>query len=153
MPRTAVKQGRRMDAQILLVGDSSVAHTIMREALEDAGYTVSHVSGSKIALALLRVCPQSMVVLLGTRCGTELLEAAEREPSVGRHAFVLVTALWDLIPDSWRDLARRLHIPIVPKPFRIEDLLASVEQASDHMRDLRAHTQYAHLSEAAGGAH
>jgi CheY-like chemotaxis protein len=102
----------------------------MRQILEEAGHEVSHVPTGVAALARLRTHPNPHVVLLGTRVGTDLLDVAEREAAIGRHAFVLVTALWDMLPAEWRDAVHRLHLPVVPKPFRLDELLGSVIQAA-----------------------
>jgi DNA-binding NtrC family response regulator len=119
-----------MRTQVILVGEWLDLQDVLQQLLEDEGYAVAHIQRVTMALAVLRATPYRKVVLLGTRCGTGLLEAALEEPGVSRHAFVLVTALADCLPPYWRDLAERLHTPIVAKPFRLSDIVDAVAQAA-----------------------
>jgi CheY-like chemotaxis protein len=102
----------------------------MRQLLEGAGHEVADAPTGTDALRLLRKHPARLVVLMGTEVGTELLDVAVREAEIGRHAFVLVTALWDMLPAAWQEAVHRWHLPVVPKPFRQDELLGTVAEVA-----------------------
>jgi DNA-binding NtrC family response regulator len=119
-----------MRTEVLLLGETSDLHALLDDAMREAGFNVKQVATCQAALPLLRTSPTRLVVLMGTRCGMGLLEAAEYDALVGRHGFVLVTALWDMLPAPWHNLTCRLQVPVVPKPFDLHHLLATVAQAA-----------------------
>jgi hypothetical protein len=58
------------------------------------------------------------------------LDVAEQDPRIGRHAFVVEAAPAELLPPEVRLLLIRRHIPVLAKPFELDDVLAAVEQAT-----------------------
>jgi hypothetical protein len=63
-----------------------------------------------------------------------------------RHRYVLVTALWDMLPPDYVALLRRLAVPVVPKPFNLEELLKAVAGAAARLEravEGREHTAHA----------
>jgi CheY-like chemotaxis protein len=120
----------------------------MRFILEDAGYEVCEAPDGKPALAQLAASPQGMVVLLDLQMpgmdGVAVLYAlTKNEQLAGRHAFILVTAQSHqdehgqqiLRPDVAR-LLIRLSIPVLFKPFDIDELVETVREAEHWLTPL-----------------
>jgi CheY-like chemotaxis protein len=103
---------------------------LVRLVLEDDGYAVLEATNAATALTNLRTSPEAMVAIFGMTQGTTLLQTAVEDPSVGRHAFVLLTATPELLTPLWRVLLTSLDVPIVAKPFALDTLLAAVADAA-----------------------
>jgi two-component system chemotaxis response regulator CheY len=119
---------------VLIVDDDQAIREVLREALEEAGYTVSEAPNGLDGLTALRAAPGSCVVLLDQVMpylnGLGVLRALQTEPEVARrHAFLLLTA------------RSRLSLPVLGeqpafflsqmrKPFDIDQLLERVDQAA-----------------------
>jgi hypothetical protein len=76
-----------------------------------------------------------MIVLFCTRVGSSLLQAAVDEPSLRRHAYVLLTATPEFLTPLWRVLLSALDVPVVAKPFTLGTLLATVADAATRLGD------------------
>lgn len=123
---------------ILVADDDDVTRDTLRDILEDAGYqTILEAPDGAHALDILRASPQRLVVLLDWLmphgAGSDVLLArASDTPSVGRHAYIVLTAdarvsqtaidALHLPPDMWVTLLR--------KPFSLDDVLQSVDAAA-----------------------
>jgi CheY-like chemotaxis protein len=119
-----------MRTQVLLMDDVSAIRALLRDILQEEGYPVVQALNGAAALTVLRTSMERMVVLLSTRNGLAVMEAALQEPAVDRHAFVLVTALADDLPLPWRQLVDILGVAVVPKPFALTTLLETVAHAA-----------------------
>jgi DNA-binding NtrC family response regulator len=115
---------------VLLVDHQPDMRRLVRDILEDDGYTVVETRDTPTALDALRNSPDAMVGIFGMTMGTSLLQAAVEEASVRRHAFVLLTATPELLTPLWRVLLAALDVPVVAKPFAIDTLLATVADAT-----------------------
>jgi CheY-like chemotaxis protein len=108
---------------VLVVDNDRYTRTLLRELLEDAGYTVLCVHNGQAALAVLERAKAPMVVLLNEHMpgvsGSEVVAAAR--PS--GHQFILLTA-------APEEAVAAGQVPVVSKPFRIEVLLDAVAQAA-----------------------
>lgn len=123
--------------QVLVVDDDQDIRATLRTLLKDEGYLVMEATGGVEALALLRTDPPPLVVLLDYNMprmdGGQVLRSLEAEgPPPTRHRFLLLTARRTL-PISLRPTLDRLAIPVIHKPFDIDDLLARVERAADDL--------------------
>lgn len=121
--------------RILVVDDDFEIRETLRFALEDAGYAVSLAASGEDALAAVRASTDPLVVLLDRIMphpdGEAVLEAVQSERRLAeRHAYVLVTASPGRISPQFADVLSSLNAPIVEKPFDVEQLLATVAQAS-----------------------
>jgi CheY-like chemotaxis protein len=81
------------------------------------------------------------VVLLDLRMpemdGAAVLRYVEATPDLASyHAFILVTATYRLVPRMLADIPRYLHIPILRKPFDLDDLLATVRRMDKRLHDV-----------------
>jgi hypothetical protein len=113
-----------------MVGDWPDVQFLLHKALVDAHYEVACVRTCREAEEVLQVCPERKVVLICSRTGTRLLETAEHDPRIGRHAFVLEAEVADLLPPEERLLIMRQQLPVLAKPFDLDDVLAAVERAA-----------------------
>jgi two-component system, NtrC family, response regulator AtoC len=118
----------------LIVDDDEGIRETLATILDDEGYVVLEARDGLEALALLRVFPHALVVLLDLwmpRLGGEDVLAAVAADSalVSRHAFVLVTANLATASPELQHLLAALAVPVVRKPFDIDVLLSAIAVA------------------------
>ena len=124
---------------VCIVDDDEDIRLALRLLLEDAGYTVSEAADGRAALELLRASAARAVVLLDMvmpgGSGLDVLRAVAADTELStKHAFALVTATAHVRDAEARRLLRRLHVPIVAKPFDIDHLHDVVVRAADRVR-------------------
>jgi CheY-like chemotaxis protein len=118
--------------QVLIVGEVRSVRVLLRRVLEEEGYAVVEAPDGGVAREMLRRSPEPMVALLNTSVGGDgvgMLRAAAAEPALGRHAFVLVTANAEGLSPLWRQLVGELAVAVVAKPFDLDTLLHTVDEA------------------------
>lgn len=125
--------------QVCIVDDDEDIRHSLRLLFEDAGYPVSEAADGQAALDLLRATDECTVVLLDMvmpgGSGLDVLRAAAANDALTtKHAFVLVTATPNVRDIEARRLLRRLRVPVVAKPFDIDELHEVVMQAADRVR-------------------
>ncbi len=130
-----------MGTAVLVVDDDDGIRESLRWLLQDEGYVVYDAPDGKPALERLREHPEGMVVLLDVNMpgmdGLEVLRAVEADaPLATRHAYLVVTARDRTLPLAIAQQLTRLHIPLIAKPFDLEELLAAVTAAA-----ARLHTE------------
>jgi DNA-binding NtrC family response regulator len=118
-----------MSATILLLEDDAVLQDLLREVLQDEGYTV--VAAESLA-ELLRVVPQHVDLLITDLLvdfQTVGLNAIEQIRQVTRPELpaLICTAAQKQI-ESLQPEIERLHARILEKPFTIDDLVSSVNR-------------------------
>ena len=128
--------GALMARNVLIVDDDGDTRLALRMMLEDAGYAVDESGDGGDALARLRARSGGVVVLLDYRMpgldGAAVLAALD-EGAADRHVFLLMTASPQRVaPDLAIQLAR-LDVPVVAKPFEMDELLATVARAADRL--------------------
>ena len=123
--------------QVLLINDEPAIQRLEQVVLEDEGFEVIKAPNGLVALRRLSMSNVPLVVVMSTRVpyvgALGVLDAAEHEPALGRHAYVLVTALSDGLPASLRALVRRLDVQVVRKPFLVEEFVSAVRIAVSHL--------------------
>lgn len=125
--------------QVVLVDDRDDIRALVRDVLEDDGYTVAETPDATTALAILRTSPDTLVVLFGMAPGATLLPMALNEPTVRRHAFVLLTAYPEGLTPEWRELLSALEVPVVAKPFALATLRGAVAAAAARVSRRNGH--------------
>jgi CheY-like chemotaxis protein len=137
-----------MRTSVLVVDDDSDFRRVMRTILEDAGFTVFEASNGTAALAQLAQLAQladgayGMVVLLDLLMpginGLDVLHAlAQDEQLATRHAFTVVTATdTRALPVEVLRLLIQLDVPLLEKPFHIDDLLEVIGAAKQRLTPL-----------------
>jgi CheY-like chemotaxis protein len=116
---------------VLVVDDDAGIRETMRLMLEGASYAVTEAHDGVEALERLRAGAARYVVLLDYTLphldGPTLLRTLEADPALaGHHAAALVSARREVDEPELRDLCARLGVPILPKPFEMDELLDTV---------------------------
>lgn len=116
---------------MLFVDDDEDLRAVMRILLDEEGYEFHGAGSIADASELLRTTTPDVLVLdmvLGFGSGTTILDelATRPDPPVT----VLISGLVDLIPIAML----YGNLPIVPKPFEIEHLMAAIDMAIDKNR-------------------
>jgi CheY-like chemotaxis protein len=137
----------------LIAEDDLDTREILRVVLEENGYAVADVEDGSQALAALQTSTVPMVVLLDLDLprldGVGVLEAiAQDTRQLARHAYIVLTALVRHRFQAAEELCATLGVPLVLKPFDVEELLALVaaaalrlpSDASDGLRKPPPHT-------------
>lgn len=126
---------------VLVVDDDDGLRHLLCTVLQDAGYVVRTAHDGWQALALLRAAPDIRVALVDYRMpgldGQQMLETIWDDPVLGvRRAFVMLSAE-AAFPTAFTDKLARAGIPIVSKPFDLDDLLGAVEYAVSRVYQLQ----------------
>ena len=120
----------RGSGRILVVDDEEGVRMVLQRLLRRMGYDVETVGDATSALALLRMSPLRYDLVLsdilmpektGLELAAELL--AERVPV----AIVLMTGFADSA--TVREATETHHLPVLRKPFEVDQLSAIIEQA------------------------
>lgn len=124
--------------RVLIVDDDFDTREAMRFLLEDAGCEVAEAPDGEAALQLLRASPHPLVMLLDWMMpglgGDEVLSAVACDRALAaRHAVILVTASPAHASSAAGAFASALAVPVVPKPFDVEMLLAAVAAAAQRL--------------------
>ena len=131
-----------MDIAVLVVDDDNDVRAMLRMLFEGEGYQVFEAPDGKLALERLCGNSDSLVVLLDYYMpridGWQVLEAiAQDDDLVQRHAFILGTATFAL-PLAFVRLLTQLNVPVVFKPFDLDELLTAVQQAVGRLAQVKA---------------
>lgn len=122
--------------RLLVVDDDRAIRETLRFLLEDAGYDVSEAPDGLAALRYLRESVGSVIVLLDMMMpqldGIGVLRAVADDPRTARRcAFIMITAGTQTLPLQLERLLSHLNVPDVPvvrKPFDIDELLVVIER-------------------------
>jgi CheY-like chemotaxis protein len=119
---------------VLVVDDDESVREAARVVLEDEGYTVDEAPDGASALDMLRVAEDPMVVLLDIRMphlsGIDVLTLIGGDARLTRHSFVIWAASRVPLP---AEVLTTLAVPVVPKPFNLDELLAGVAKAAERL--------------------
>lgn len=127
-------------AHVLVVDDDEPIRDTLRSVLEDAGHAVTDAPDGVAALDVLRASPHRMVVLLDLRMpgmdGAGLLDTVAGDRTLAtRHAYILMTANLQTLTLSFANLLTTLSVPVLRKPFDLDVVLDTVEQAAARLTD------------------
>jgi CheY-like chemotaxis protein len=122
----------------LVADDDRPIRDVLRLALEDEGYEVLEAGDGAATLEVLRASAQPLIVLLDLRMpgmdGAAVLRAVAKDARLARHhAFVLMTANGQVRPQSLVRLLSLLGVPVLCKPFELDDLLDTVEHVAQRL--------------------
>lgn len=123
---------------VLVVDDHAAIRQLLSLMLEDAGYRVHEAPDGRPALQQLRASREQIVVLLDMEMpgmdGIQMMQAVAADTALAtRHAYVLVTANATSLPPAFAALLRQLNVPVIPKPFDMDQLLSAVAQAVNRL--------------------
>jgi CheY-like chemotaxis protein len=121
-------------ATVLIVEDNEDIRDAIRELLQEEAYTVLEAGDGLTGLALLHLSQVALVVLLDYTMprmdGFAMLRAVAQDTHLrARHSFILLTANDDRLPGEFEHLLAVLHVPIVGKPFELQELVDAVATA------------------------
>jgi CheY-like chemotaxis protein len=121
----------------LIVDDDPTLREVLRAILEEEGYSVLEAAEGQTALHLLRTSRERLVVLLDYLMpgvdGRGVIQTVSRDAVLSiRHAYILLTAR-ARISLPVLELAGTLSMPVMRKPFDLEELLLVVAQAGQRL--------------------
>ena len=122
-------------AQVLIVdGDNAISET-MRYVLEEAGHTVLELPDHAQALAFLRSSSSCYVVVFdsgvpGRHDSAFVVALIEDEMLSRHHAYICLSTIPLHLRSVEHNIFDRLAIPIITKPFNIEELEEAVRQSA-----------------------
>lgn len=124
--------------RVLVVDDDRAIRDALRLALEEEGYAVAEAADGAIALDMLRAGNERRIVLLDYRMprvdGGGVLTTVDSDPRLaGRDAFILITANLNTLALSVATVLSRLSVPIMAKPFDMDELLDAVAAAAHRL--------------------
>jgi CheY-like chemotaxis protein len=130
--------GAEAAIRTLIVDDDADLRDSLRFLLELEGYEVEEARDGIEALDVLRASPHGLVVLLDLVMprlgGLEVLRAVADDPQLAeRHVFMIVTANRDKVQPASQALLRQLAVPVVTKPYDVEDLLEIVARIATRL--------------------
>ncbi|HEX8036292.1 MAG TPA: response regulator [Ktedonobacterales bacterium] len=111
----------------LIVDDDSGIRETLSYALEDVGFSVLEAGDGAEALDVLRAIPDRMVVLLDILMpkldGLSVLDAVAQDRQLAqRHAYILLTASPQTLPNNLADTYSGLTVAALSKPFSLDTL-------------------------------
>jgi CheY-like chemotaxis protein len=123
-----------MRQRALIVDDDLGIRETLRYALEDAGFAVLEAADGTEALNVLRASPDRLVVLLDNLLpkldGLSVLDTVAGDQDLARrHAYVLVTASPQLLPEGLADIYSGLVVLTISKPFNLDTLQEIMHEA------------------------
>jgi CheY-like chemotaxis protein len=126
-------------ACVLVATDDETLGPLLITLLNETGYPTLYVTNGQDALERLRSSNQPLVGLLSLRWSPwnslAVLKAVAADPSLAsRHAYILLTALWDRLPGEYAALLSTLAVKVVPKPVGMDALLAAVAQVAAQLQ-------------------
>jgi CheY-like chemotaxis protein len=126
------------DGLIVVVEDDDDLRRIEHQLLEDEGYFVLDAPDGLVGLKVLSSANKPVEALVDycmpNMDGYRMLQAVVKDSdTLQRHAYVLVTANRQALPPAFEHLLTDRQIPIVDKPFDVEELLETVAEARERV--------------------
>lgn len=115
-----------MSFTIVIVDDDTDIRLALHELFVDEGYQVFECSNAVDAQALLATLPPAIVLLdhiMPRMLGIELVRT---EAPASLHRFILLTAHHNIFSPADTEQLAAWHVPVMFKPFDIEDILHQV---------------------------
>jgi CheY-like chemotaxis protein len=121
-------------AAVLVVDDDQMLRAATRDILQDEGYEVVEAQDGLAALHVLRQAEEPMVVLLDIVMpevtGIDVLTLVGGDPRLQRHEYIIWAASRVKLPGELLD---ELGVPVMLKPFDLDDLLAQIAEATERL--------------------
>lgn len=126
--------------QVYIIDDDEEIRASLRFLLEDEAYRVEEAPNGVAALAFLEQEDEPWVVLLDRIMprldGLALLQAiAERPQMAARTAIIFLTARQETFTGATARLVAAQTFAQIPKPFDLEPLLVTIQQACQHLAE------------------
>ncbi len=120
---------------VLITDDDPDIRELLRDILEETGYTVYEAADGVDVLETLRDAQEHMVVLLDLFMpyldGSQVIERILDDPYLARrHVIILMTARYQALPPGLPGLLSSAGLPMIAKPFDFDELLAAIANAT-----------------------
>jgi CheY-like chemotaxis protein len=124
--------------QVCIIEDDEATCETVRDLLVDAGYDVVTAANGLLGYAMLTTSMERLIVLLDHKLpkldGCDLLEiVAQDEDLRARHTFIFMTASPKRALEDCEEALEDLDVPLIPKPFDIDELVEAVQQAEQRL--------------------
>ena len=124
--------------RVCVIEDDTDLRETVRDLLNDEGYEVIEASNGLAGKALLEASLERLVVVLDYRLpalnGCDLLEiVAQDEALRARHTFIMLSGSPRQTVEDCEEAIDDLDVPVLSKPFHIDDLVEAVEQAEQRL--------------------
>jgi CheY-like chemotaxis protein len=125
--------------RVLVVDDDDQIRETARDSLEEEGYAVTLARDGTDALRVIRGARDRLVVLLDLRMpgldGAGVLGVVAADHTLARqHAYILMTADARTMTLIFANLLSHLEVPVLKKPWDLDELLGSVAEAQARLR-------------------
>jgi len=122
--------------RVLIIDTDEAIRDALRLVLEGDGYPVTATCCPDDAMELLRDSPDPVVVLFDAGVprvsdGRVTALASMSDPLVRRHAYICMTTGEALMPTDLHEALVALAVPIIQKPFDIDQVLVAVKSAAN----------------------
>jgi CheY-like chemotaxis protein len=130
---------------VLVVEHDEALREIIHDLLTDEGYLVLSADGGMRTLEMMRQWPGHAVVLFDYQMprgdGLDMLNAvADDETLQHRYAYICMAATdSSRLPAEFTALMEVLEVPLVSKPFSIDELLCIISEAHQRLLRLAPH--------------
>lgn len=126
---------------VLIVDDDEEIRATIRAVLEDSDYEILEAPDGLVALEILRGASRPLVVLSNHNMprldGPGLFSFVMNDSQLARrNAFIYMTAGNRVIPPSLSHDLTRLQVPVLRKPFDIDELLELIEDAEQRLQSI-----------------
>jgi two-component system, OmpR family, alkaline phosphatase synthesis response regulator PhoP len=121
-------------ATVCVIEDDEGIRETVRDLLIDVGYDVIEASTGLAGKQILDASAERLIVVLDYRLpaldGCDLLEiVAQDEDLRERHTIIMMSASPARTIEDCEEAIDELEVPIISKPFNIDDLLEAIRQA------------------------
>ena len=124
---------------VLIVENDAGNRFTLHQLIELDGYEVDSVENGAQAIRLLLGQRPGIVVLdycMPEINGYDVMRFIADDPTLRRcQAVILITASPGALSRAARDLLTLLEVPVLSKPFPVDDLLAALHTATDRLHD------------------
>jgi DNA-binding NtrC family response regulator len=125
-------------ATVCVIEDDEGIRDIVRDLLTDEGYRVIEAATGLEGKHILDTSAERLIVVLDYRLpaldGCDLLEiVAQDEDLRERHTFIMMSASPAKTVEDCEEAIDELDVPIVPKPFDIDELVEAIRQAEERL--------------------
>ena len=126
-----------------VIESDAATRQVVRLLFEDAGYVVVEANDGLSGLALLRNCVEPLVAVIDHRLprldGCDLLDLVSTDETLRqRHCYVFMTTDPRRAVDDCGETLEELEVPLLPKPFHIDELVEAVHAAEQRLASLVA---------------
>lgn len=130
--------GRANATRVLIIEDDESTREAVRHILIEEGYDVREATNAMDGHALLLASQEPLVAVLDYRLpaldGCDLLDIIAHDQQLReQHAFVMMSASPKRAEDDCGDTLTELEVPVLGKPFDIDELLDAIQEAQQRL--------------------